>query len=77
MTKPGNVYNCAPLIWKKFSDTGKRVYNAVVEASLKPQRLINAHPASVQISDAVWATIVHNMACQAGWAAELNEKGEL
>jgi len=74
--QPHNKFNCAPLIWKKFTDTGRKVYNATYEA-IRDQSVINCHPLAKELSRTPWLTVAHNSACMAAWAAELNEKGEL
>lgn len=64
-----NKYKCPLSLWKKLSEEARKVYNDVMEASLRNQNIMT-HPKMEKMPKAQWDTICHNFACYAAWDAD-------
>lgn len=74
-----NKHKVPQELWKKFKESGQKVFNDVMEQSLKNQS-ITTHPKmpDVDITKEHWKTICWNFSCYAAWAVSKNplKKGD-
>lgn len=73
MTKIKNPNGeCAKGIWRKLDEFQRRVWVAMWERTADQAFFL--HPKTKRLPPAQWATVRHNMACEAAWAlADLGE----
>lgn len=66
-----NKYKVGASQWRKWTNHAKKVFNRTYEY-VKRQETINAHPKTVALSRAAWATVAWN----AAWTAACVADGE-
>lgn len=66
MTK--NKYLVPKKLWKSFGKDGKKIFNSIMDITLKNQ-LLYSHPKMTKMQSTQWKTICWNFSCEAAWLA--------
>lgn len=68
MIPPKNTYKVGGVLWKKFTNEQKVMYNAVMAMSPLSSREFMQHPTEPSLTKDAYQTIRHNFACLAAFA---------
>jgi len=70
-----NTYECAPKIWKKFSEAQKEVFNNFCDQfGTIGNQWAWAHPEMPKIDGEHYVIMRHNLACFAAWSTYIKKK---